>query len=217
MSKEIRTAVKGLLLLSIAIGVFLYSLVVYNELDEAHTLLGYAQAEARIQKSQNEQLQDKLTEYESSIDALQRTVAEQTVIIEQAASAESAEYITYTAAELEEVIGVVIAECGNQSIEGQMAVAQCIHDRYKAGYGGTTLHELLTAPNQFAAAYTGNRSLYPGAYEAVVRVFIYGERIFNKDVIYFYNPVVANPLSVDAFERNNEYLGTVGDHVFRSW
>lgn len=119
--------------------------------------------------------------------------------------------------DIQEVVCMVIAESGNQPLEGQMAVAQCIRDRYVTGFGGNTIHEVLTAQGQFAEPYKGDTSLYPKSYEAVMRVFIFGERVFDQEVIYFYNPTIANPTAVAAFEANNAYLGTIGDHVFRSW
>lgn len=123
----------------------------------------------------------------------------------------------WSPSDLQEVLCMVIAESGGQSLKGQMAVAQCIYDRYSAGFGGSTIHDVLTAKHQFTKPYEGDTSLYPKSYEAVMRVFIFGERVFDKECIYFYNPVTAYHEAVAAFEANNEYLGTIGDHVFRSW
>lgn len=123
----------------------------------------------------------------------------------------------WSQSDLMEVVDMVIAESGNQSIRGQMAVAQCILDRYNAQYGGDTIHEILTAHGQFTTPYDGDRDLYPQAYEAVMRVFIFGERVYDKPVIYFYNPELANEQALAVFESSYEYLGTIDDHVYRSW
>lgn len=123
----------------------------------------------------------------------------------------------WTSADLRRVIRMVIAESGNQSLEGQMAVAQCIYDRYKNGYGGDTISEILSAPRQFTEPWAGDIMQYPQACVAVARVFIFGERVFDEDVIYFYNPEIADAHAVATFEANNKYLGTIDDHVFRSW
>lgn len=152
--------------------------------------------------SQIAQLHDGLSEYATKYASLRDLIASNAY---------------WTASDIQEVVCMVIAEAGNQSLKGQMAVAQCIYDRYVTGYGGDSLHEVLTARGQFAAPYKGDVSQYPKAFEAVVRVFIYGERVFDREVIYFYNPAIADPAAIVAFEANNEYLGTIGDHVFRSW
>lgn len=50
-----------------------------------------------------------------------------------------------------------------------------------------------------------------------MRVFIFGERVYDKPVIYFYNPELANKQALAVFESRYEYLGTIDDHVYRSW
>lgn len=198
-------------------GLALIATVVYShKCDRLETELGIVQAEARIQHQENEKLINLLSKRERQIDDLKIDLLERDSEIANLRSILVREDCWY-ASDLKEVITMVASEAGNQSLKGQMAVAQCIYDRYMHQYGGaTTIHEVLVAPGQFTTPLD-NIDDYPKAYEAVIRVFLYGERIFDKDCIYFYNPEIADKNAVAAFERNNEYLGTIGDHVFRSW
>lgn len=175
---------------------------------EANAVLKEAGDKLAVYRSANSQLAAENERLQQQCD----DAAAQYRMLKEAVAASGA----WSPDDLQMVMGVVVAEAGNQSLEGKMAVAQCIYDRYINSYGGDTVYEILTARNQFAAPSDDTTS-YPQAYEAVVRVFIFGERVFDKDCIYFYNPTIANPASVAAFEANNEYLGTIGDHVFRSW
>ncbi len=52
------------------------------------------------------------------------------------------------------VAAVVYAEAGNQSYEGQLAVASVIMNRVASGKWGSTIKDVIYAPNQFSTVYT---------------------------------------------------------------
>lgn len=49
---------------------------------------------------------------------------------------------------------VLTLECGGESYEGQVAVANVILNRYKSGIWGSTITDVLYAKNQFSVVYT---------------------------------------------------------------
>lgn len=111
-------------------------------------------------------------------------------------------------------IRVAIAECGNQPIAGQMAVAQVMRDRLYEGSFGSTLTEVLTKEGQFAKPYGGDIYDYQDAVLSVLRVLVLDERVFDEPVYYFYNAEHANPKAVTWFETL-PLMGEIGDHTFR--
>lgn len=133
---------------------------------------------------------------------------------QQMAYREAAGEWEYSKAELEYVTRLVIAESGWEPYEGQVGVAQCVHDRLAAGRYGSTVYDVIDAPGQFATPYSGDLAKFPDASKAVLSVFLLGERAFDEDVIFFYNPKTSDP-SAKAWLETMPYIGTIEHHVFR--
>ena len=104
------------------------------------------------------------------------------------------------------VVRVVMQESGNQSLEGQMAVAQCIATT--AEVDGKSLYEVVTTPGQYATPYPGQPN--ESVVEACERVFINGERVVDADIRWFYNPAYCT----SSWHESKTYVTTIGDHRF---
>lgn len=104
------------------------------------------------------------------------------------------------------VVRVVMQESGNQSLEGQMAVAQCIATT--AEVEGKSLYEVVTTPGQYAPPYPGQPN--ESVVEACERVFINGERVVDADIRWFYNPAYCT----SSWHEGKTYVTTIGDHRF---
>lgn len=104
------------------------------------------------------------------------------------------------------VVRVVMGESGNQSIDGQMAVAQCIQNTANAT--GMDIYEVVTQPKQYTSPYQGE--LTSSVVEACMRVFINGEKVVNENIRWFYNP--SNGYS--AWHESKTYVTTIGAHRF---
>lgn len=108
--------------------------------------------------------------------------------------------------ERELVERVVAAEARNQSIEGQMAVAQVIMDR--AATRKQTITAVCTAKYQFAAPYQGEIS--EKTKDAVSFVFDRGDRPFEL-VTHFYAWNLIDPPS---WTEDKEFVERIGNHDF---
>lgn len=66
---------------------------------------------------------------------------------------------------------IVYAEAGNQSYEGQLAVASVVMNRVASGKWGSTIKDVIYAPNQFSAVYTSyfTNALSTGGTETSLR------------------------------------------------
>lgn len=125
-----------------------------------------------------------------------------------------ARLVSYTNDEVMLAYLVLVAEAGNQPFEGQCAVVQCFVDRLKNGFGDT-LSEVLLAPGQFASPYKGDTTDFEMCWDAIAYVLFNGGRVYEEDVIFFYNPKIAAKSAVKWLEKK-PYIGQIGDHVFRS-
>lgn len=101
---------------------------------------------------------------------------------------------------------VVMAESGNQSIEGQMAVAQCILNT--ALETRQTAYQVVTTPGQYADPYPGDVTL--SVKTACERVFRYGEKAVDENIRWFYNPSVC----YSVWHESKTYVTTIGAHKF---
>lgn len=144
------------------------------------------------------------------IDALEERVEQyETVIEEQEQELEllrEREERIMTLSSKEEVVRVVMAEARNQSLEGQMAVAQVILDR--STELGMSSGEVVNSPYQFATPYKGE--IDPVSELAVDLVYLYGERVFEEPTTHFYNPSKAEPYWEEVLTER----GVIGEHCF---
>ena len=101
---------------------------------------------------------------------------------------------------------VVMAESGNQPIEGQMAVAQCILDTSIAE--GMTPYEVVVAPGQYADPYDG--TVNSSVIEACARVFRDGETAVDEFIQWFYAPAYC----YSEWHESKTYVTTIGGHRF---
>lgn len=114
--------------------------------------------------------------------------------------------------ERELITRIVAAESRGEPLEGQIAVAQVILDRW-IDKGGS-LNEILLAPKQFADPYTGDLSEYPNSRIATHLVFDLGFRIFEEPTFFFFNAEHSDPSQVELL-RTYTLRGFIGNHEFR--
>lgn len=145
-----------------------------------------------------------------SIEASPSTITPQpTQLIELACKREKVEPTPQPSTEIENydyVVKVVMAESGNQSLEGQMAVAQCIANT--AEVEGMSLYEVVTQPGQYADPYPGQPNA--SVMDACDRVFKNGERVVDEMIRWFYNPSSC----YSAWHESKTYVTTIGAHKF---
>lgn len=68
--------------------------------------------------------------------------------------------ITLSDADINLMASVMTLECGGESYEGQLAVANVILNRYLSGAYGSTMSDVCYAPNQFAVVGTSSFNYY---------------------------------------------------------
>lgn len=103
---------------------------------------------------------------------------------------------------------VVFAESGNKSLEGQMAVAQCILNT--AVIRDMRPDEVVLEPNQYADPSTPDK-VTESVREAVSRVFDEGETVTDEPIRFFYAPKYSKGRW---HESALEYVVTIGGHRF---
>ena len=103
---------------------------------------------------------------------------------------------------------VVMQESGNQPLNGQMAVAQCIKD--SAVDRGMGAYEVVTEKNQYAPPY--KYEVNDSVKEACARVFDNGETVSSSDIKYFYSTV--GGYCSTFHETRYTYVMTIKDHRF---
>ena len=113
-----------------------------------------------------------------------------------------------TADERDLVERVVAAESGNQTLEGQMAVAQCILTTAEAME--LRPDAVVLAPNQYADP-AAREQVTDSVREAVRRVFDNGERVTEEPIRFFYAPRYS---AGRWHESALEYVITIGGHKF---
>ena len=137
------------------------------------------------------------------------TIAElPTVTIEPTLEQDIEPVYELTEDERELVERVVMAESGNQSLEGQMAVAQCILNTCAAT--GQRPTEVVYAPGQYADP-ADSETVTESVRGAVAAVFDLGETVTTEQIRYFYNPAYGTS---SWHETALTYVTTIGDHRF---
>lgn len=107
------------------------------------------------------------------------------------------------------VLRVVAAESRGEPLEGQMAVAQCIHETAKAT--GRTPEQVVKQPNQYASP-TSIENVNDSVREACERVFIFDEKVTSEPIRYFYSTV--GGFTSKWHENSLTYVMTIGNHKF---
>ena len=103
---------------------------------------------------------------------------------------------------------VVMAEAGNQPLEGQMAVAQCILNSSEAT--GKRPDAIVYAPYQYAAPADAKK-VTESVKKAVSMVFDHGDMAVYEPIRYFYAPKHS---AGTWHESSLEYVTTIQDHKF---
>ena len=101
---------------------------------------------------------------------------------------------------------IVACEAGADSLEGQMAVAQCLYD--SAVLDGLTIQQVF---KKYGYSSLYNRKMTAENELAVSMVFDYGAKISNKPIQWFVTPAAA-PGSWH--ERGATFAGQFGAHRF---
>lgn len=118
-----------------------------------------------------------------------------------------------TDTERELISKLIVTESRGEPLEGKMAVAQVVLDRWLTT--GGSIEEIIYAPNQFAEPYSGSTDEFPDCRLATSLVFDMGYRIFDATTLYFFNPETSNPKAMAQIRQNTQYLDTIGNHEFR--
>lgn len=147
-------------------------------------------------------------------------VEEQLPIISAYGPGEVYVYI-FSEEEMVEITKEVYAEAGNQPLEGMVAVAAVICNRWISDlriFDYATIHELLTAKNQFADISWVTQELLdknPKCREAVeyaCRGWDPTRVKFENGALYFYNPKYCSEEALEAREGIEVLI--IGDHYF---
>lgn len=119
-------------------------------------------------------------------------------------------YIRYKMTDYERDIveRVVMAESGNQPLEGQMAVAQCILNTAEAE--GMRPDAVVLAPNQYAKP-AKPESVTTSIKTAVSAVFDHGSKVTDEPIRFFYAPKYS---AGRWHESALQHVITIGDHKF---
>ncbi len=130
---------------------------------------------------------------------------------EEPATEETTEAPEVSADDLYLLAAIVYGEAGNQSYEGQLAVASVVMNRVRNGYWGSTVSDVIYAPYQFAATETaafqnalstgGTPTCLQAAQEALNGADNVGGRMYFLPTWNIDISTVSNPLQI-------------GDHVF---
>lgn len=101
---------------------------------------------------------------------------------------------------------IVACEAGADSLEGQMAVAQCLYD--SAVLDGLTIQQVF---KKYGYSSLYNRKVTAENELAVSMVFDYGAKISDKPIQWFVTPAAA---SDSWHERGATFAGQFGAHRF---
>lgn len=101
---------------------------------------------------------------------------------------------------------IVACEAGADSLEGQMAVAQCLYD--SAVLDGLTIQQVF---KKYGYSSLYNRKVTAENELAVSMVFDYGAKISDKPIQWFVTPAAA---SGSWHERGATFAGQFGAHRF---
>ncbi len=116
--------------------------------------------------------------------------------------------VEITDAELEELAAIVYLESGNQSAEGQQAVAEVVLNRVISPDFPGTVHDVLhqgagTRVPQFSTINRiGTAKPTQAQYDAIDAA-LYGDSVLPADVVFF-----------SRSGENDRVWGKIGDHVF---
>ena len=166
------------------------------------------QREADTLQEQIETLEERNAELQSKIDELQTTPMTASVIMVEP-DPEPEQYIpVFPLSDVDRdlIERVVMAESGNQPLDGQIAVASCIYNT--AVDKGMNPADVVQVKGQYASPYQGD--VTDSAKQAVAVVF--DEDKPMEDVKYFYSTVGG---FVSAWHENAlEHIVTIADHKF---
>lgn len=99
---------------------------------------------------------------------------------------------------------MVMGEAGNQALEGQMAVAQCI-------LNACIKDDLTPSEVRSVYKYSGwSENPSESVKTAVTKVFDNGETVVDEPILWFYNPAISN----GTFHNTQTFVISIGDHRF---
>ena len=155
-------------------------------------------------------LTKNIEELNAEIEALKQTQAQmQEAMIAEVIEEEIATYTPVINYDYDYVLRVVAAESRGESLEGQMAVAQCIRETAEAT--GQTPEQVVKAKNQYASPVSMS-VVTDSVREACERVFINGESITDEPIRYFYSTTGG---FVSKWHENSlQHVMTIGCHKF---
>ncbi len=111
---------------------------------------------------------------------------------------------------------LINAECGNQSLDGKIAVGNVIMNRVADSRFPNTIPDVIydrSCGIQFTTAYNGSLNKKPNAECYIAAKLCLEGYSVTDDCLYFLNPRISGRSWVC---RNRPYVMTIGDHAFYS-
>jgi N-acetylmuramoyl-L-alanine amidase len=154
-------------------------------------------------ETNNANLTEQLSYYESEINTLKNTISEAPV---KESKIEPVDPDVLILAQLIE------AESGNQSFEGKMAVGTVVMNRVDSGKFPNTIKDVIFQKNQFSVVANGRIYNKPSSDSLkAAKELMNGKRALSSSVLYFYNPQFVKTTN---WIRSRSVIKRVGDHVF---
>ena len=106
---------------------------------------------------------------------------------------------------------IIHAEAKGESMNGKIAVGNVVLNRVKSDGFPNTIQEVIYQPGQFDPVRSGSINQTPCDDSLnAAKMVLNGDRVVNRDVLYFYNPETAT--SDWIFTR--KVVTTIGNHAF---
>ena len=120
-------------------------------------------------------------------------------------------FFNLTKAERKTIQYIVAGEAKGESMEGKMAVAQCIlHGMVKSGWSAERVRIEYQYSGWDDELENTNPEAWAEVVEAVSRVFDDGELISDKPILYFYAPDITS----SSWHESLNHAVTIGGHKF---
>lgn len=107
---------------------------------------------------------------------------------------------------------IVMAEAGGEPYEGQIAVANVVLNRVKAGFG-KNIYEVIFQKGQFTPVTNGSiyKVIPSASVKKAVSAALNGVKVVSDDVLYFYNPSIATNFWIS---ETRTFVKKIGNHYF---
>lgn len=149
--------------------------------------------------------QAKIMSYKLEADNLKKLIDERSKEVE-------IEKSSVNQKDLQLMAQLIESESGNQPFEGKLAVGTVIMNRIQSDEFPDTIRDVIFQKGQFQVV--GNGKIYNEPSEdslEAAKEIMNGKRVFNTDVLYFYNPKIT---SMSNWIRKLKVTKVIKDHAF---